>query len=205
MIAKLKGIVDSSGEDWVVVDVNGVGYHVACSSRTLASLPGHGEAAMLAIETYVREDQIRLFGFASDAERNWFRALLTVQGVGTKVALAILSTLPPAELASAIALQDKAQIARAQGVGPRVAQRVVSELKGKAPEVAGLEPGALGLQRALGEGQAASNIADAVSALTNLGYSGQQASAAVARVVSGEGNDAPAEKLIRLGLKELSA
>src|SRR4051812_14847290 len=107
MIGKLRGVVDSTGEDWVILDVGGVGYVVFCSTRTLSGLPPAGEAAMLAIETYVREDQIRLFGFATDLEREWFRLLQTVQGVGTKVALAILSTLKASDLASAIALGDK--------------------------------------------------------------------------------------------------
>jgi Holliday junction DNA helicase RuvA len=107
MIGKLRGIVDSYGEDWVILDVQGVGYVVFCSSRTLSALPSTGQAAMLAIETYVREDQIRLFGFTSDEERDWFRLLQTVQGIGTRVALAILSTFKPGDLASAIALGAK--------------------------------------------------------------------------------------------------
>ena len=126
MIGKLRGIVDSYGEDWVILDVGGVGYLVSCSTRTLTALPPAGEAAALSIETYVREDQIRLFGFSTDLERDWFRLLQTVQGVGTKVALAILSTLKAADLASAIALGDKAMIARAPGVGPKVALRMIT-------------------------------------------------------------------------------
>src|SRR4029079_15397470 len=133
MIGKLKGIVDSYGEDYVILDVGGVGYQVHCSARTMHALPSSGEAATLSIETHVREDQIRLFGFTSDVEREWFRLLQTVQGVGTKVALSILSTLRPADLASAIALRDKAMIARSPRVGPKVAERVVTELKDKAP------------------------------------------------------------------------
>jgi len=129
MIGKLKGIIDSYGEDHIVVDVNGVGYVVHCSARTLQALPATGEPVALSIETHVREDQIRLFGFLSDVEREWFRLLQTVQGVGTKVALSILSTLRPADLASAIALRDKAMVARSPGVGPKVAERVVTELK----------------------------------------------------------------------------
>ena len=123
MIGKLRGIIDSYGEDWVILDVGGVGYRRAsCSTRTLPALPPAGEAATLSIETYVREDQIRLFGFRSDLEREWFRLLQTVQGVGTKVALAILSTLQGRrDLATAIALGDKAAVARAPGVGPKVA------------------------------------------------------------------------------------
>jgi Holliday junction DNA helicase RuvA len=148
---------------------------------------------------------IRLYGFADEREKAWFRLLTTVQGVGARVAIAILSTLTPAELASAIALQDKAMVGRASGVGPKLAQRIVTELKGKVPELGGVDAGVLGLQAALGEGAAKSNVADAVSALTNLGYSSARASAAVARVVGREGEDAATEKLIRLGLKELSS
>jgi Holliday junction DNA helicase RuvA len=133
MIGKLKGTIDSYGEDFVVVDVNGVGYLVHCSARTLQSLPGQGEAVTLAIETYVREDQIRLFGFQSDIEREWFRLLRTVQGVGARVALAVLGTLKPSDLANAVALRDKAMVARTPGVGPKVAERIVTELKDKAP------------------------------------------------------------------------
>src|SRR5579872_7062675 len=129
MIGKLKGVVDSYGEDSIILDVNGVGYLVHCSTRTLQELPAPGEPATLSIETHVREDQIRLFGFTSDAEREWFRLLQTVQGVGAKVALSLLGTLKPAELASAIALADKTAIRRAPGVGPKVAERIVIELK----------------------------------------------------------------------------
>src|ERR1700759_2987932 len=116
MIGKLKGLIDSYGEDFIILDVNGVGYMVHCSARTLQSLPAPGEAATLSIETHVREDQIRLFGFQSDIEREWFRLLQTVQGVGAKVALAVLSTLKVGELASAVAMRDKAMIARTPGV-----------------------------------------------------------------------------------------
>ena len=137
MIGKLKGIIDSYGEDFIVLDVNGVGYLVHCSARTLQELPGTGQAATLSIETHVREDQIRLFGFLSDVEREWFRLLQTVQGVGAKVALSVLSTLKPGDLASAIALRDKAMVARTPGVGPKVAERIVTELKDKSPGLCG--------------------------------------------------------------------
>ena len=151
MIGKLKGIIDSYGEDHIIVDVNGVGYVVHCSARTLQALPAQGEPVSLAIETHVREDQIRLFGFTSDIEREWFRLLQTVQGVGTKVALSILSTLKPAELASAIAMRDKATVARTPGVGPKVAERVVTELKDKAPKYADLDPAVVRLAGAVDE------------------------------------------------------
>ena len=140
MIGKLKGLINSYGEDYVILDVGGVGYQVHCSARTLQALPSPGEAAVLSIETYVREDQIKLFGFRSDVEREWFRLLQTVQGVGAKVALAVLSTLPPAELANAIALRDKAAVTRTPGVGPKVAERIVTELKDKAPAFTNIDP-----------------------------------------------------------------
>lgn len=205
MIGKLKGLIDGFGDDFVHIDVGGVVYQAFCSSRTLQGLPQVGHAAVVHIEMIVREDMIRLYGFASEAEKAWFVTLLTVQGVGARVALSILSTLTASELSSAIALQDKAMIGRANGVGPKLAVRIVTELKGKVPAPGEVEPGVLGLQAALGEGVARGNVADAVSALANLGYSSTQASAAVARVVGREGEDAATEKLIRLGLRELSS
>ncbi len=205
MIGKLKGTVDSIGEDWLIVDVHGVGYQVHCSTRTMGALPSIGEAVVLAIETHVRETEIKLFGFTADLEREWFRLLQNVQGVGAKVALAILGTLTPGDLASAIALQDKAMVARSPGVGPKVAQRIVAELKDKGPALSGDATGTIGLQQELGEGVATNAVQDAVSALTNLGYSGQQASAAVSAALKEAGEDAESSVLIRLGLRELSA
>jgi Holliday junction DNA helicase RuvA len=204
MIGKLKGIVDSYGEDAIILDVNGVGYLVHCSTRTLQALPAPGEPAVLAIETHVREDQIRLFGFLSDAEREWFRLLQTVQGVGTKVALAVLSTLNPGELASAIAVRDKAAVARTPGVGPKVAERIVTELKDKAPAYANVDPAVVRLSGQVEDRRAPQPVADAVSALVNLGYGQPQAAAAIAAAArtAGEGADTP--RLIRLGLKELA-
>jgi Holliday junction DNA helicase RuvA len=204
MIGKLKGLVDGFGDDYVHLDVGGVVYEAFCSSKTLAALPQVGHAAVLQVEMIVREDMIRLYGFATPEEKAWFTTLLTVQGVGARVALSILSTLSVAELASAIALQDKAMVGRASGVGPKLAVRLVTELKGKVPTGIGIDAGTLGLQTALGEGTARSNVADAVSALTNLGYSPAQASAAVARVVAREGEATATATLIRMGLKELS-
>lgn len=200
MIGKLFGTVDSYGDDWVILNVNGVGYVVQCSSRTLGNLPAKGEACEVAIETYVREDQIRLFGFSNDAERDWFRLLLTVQGIGTKVALAVLSTLSINELASAIAMQDKAVVARTPGIGPKVAQRLVNELKGKAPEISASVVAEFGV----GHKAAPNAQADAVSALVNLGYSASQAGMVVAAAVQEAGEGAAAGELIRLGLKELA-
>jgi holliday junction DNA helicase RuvA len=205
MIGKLKGLVDSFGDDFVLIDCGGVCYEAFCSSRTLQSLPQVGHAAVVFIETIVREDMIRLYGFSSETEKAWFNLLLTVQGVGARVALSILSVLSPSELASAIALQDKAMIGRANGVGPKLAVRLVTELKGKVPTGVGIDAGTLGLQAALGEGMAPSAITDAVSALTNLGYSSAQASAALARIVAREGDGVKTETLIRMGLRELSS
>jgi len=205
MIGKLKGIVDGFGDDVVHIDVNGVVYEVFCSGKTLGALPQVGQAAVVHTEMIVREDMIRLYGFFTEAEKAWFGVLTTVQGVGTRVALSILSTLTPAELSSAIALQDKAMIGRANGVGPKLAVRIITELKGKAPVGGAVDAGTLGLQAALGEGVAGGNVSDAVSALVNLGYSSAQASAAVARVVGKEGDGLPTDRLIRLGLKELSS
>ncbi|MGJ8529066.1 Holliday junction branch migration protein RuvA [Maritalea sp.] len=205
MIGKLKGLVDALDDDKVLIDVNGVCYVCHCSGRTLGNLPSVGEATTLFIETYVREDQLKLFGFGTQPEKQWFLLLMTVQGVGAKVALAILSTLSISEISSSIALQDKAMVGRAPGVGPKVAQRIVSELKGKVPAGAAIDPGVQGLQEAIGEGVASSNVADAASALTNLGYSQMQASSVLAKIVAKEGDDVSTEKLIRMGLKELSS
>src|SRR2546423_51677 len=170
MIGKLKGVIDSYGEDFIVLDVNGVGYLVHCSARTLQELPGVAQPATLSIETPVREDQIRLFGCRTGGEGEWFRLLQTVQGVGAKVALSVLSTLKPAELASAIAVRDKAMVARTPGVGPKVAERIVTELKDKAPAYASVDPAVIRLSGAVEDRRAPQPIVDAVSALINLGY-----------------------------------
>ena len=205
MIGKLKGSIENYGDDFVLLDVQGVCYLAFCSSRSLGALPSVGEAAVLFIEMVVREDFIKLYGFASESEKAWFGTLVSVQGVGAKVALAILSTLSTSEIASAIALQDKTMMSRPAGVGPKLAMRIVSELKGKIPDIGTIDEGALGLQTALGEGDAPGNVADAVSALANLGYQSSQASGAVARIVAKEGDDIDTARLIRLGLKELSS
>lgn len=203
MIGKLKGTIEELGEDYVLVDVHGVCYVAYCSARTLSRLGSVGEACILFIETYVREDQIRLFGFMTALEREWFNILQTVQGVGAKVALALLSTLTPAELANAIALQDRIAVSRAPGVGPKVAMRIMTELKNKAPAFAG-EVANIGLKQELGGGVAAAPVADAVSALTNLGYSRDQAANAIAAAMKAAGEGADSAKLIRFGLKELA-
>lgn len=203
MIGKLTGTVDSLGPDSMILDVHGVGYLVHCSTQTLQNLHV-GEAAVLAIETQVREQDIRLFGFVSETEREWFRLLQLVQGVGAKLALAILGTLKAADLASAIALQDKAMIARAPGVGPKMAGRICAELKDKAPAFGGADPAVVRLQADLGDKVAPQPASDAVSALVNLGYAQVQASAAVAAAMRDAGEGADTARLIRLGLKELA-
>ena len=205
MIGKLKGTLDEISEDHCVVDVYGVGYVAFCPARTLAALPGVGEAVTLFIETYVREDMIRLYGFGSALEREWFRLLQNnVQGVGAKVALAVLSTLSASELANAVALRDVAMVARAPGVGKKVAERIVTELRDKAPAYTGAASGTMGLKQELGEGVAPAPVADAVSALTNLGYSRDVAANAIAAAMKAAGEGADSAKLIRLGLKELA-
>lgn len=204
MIGKLKGLIDSYGEDYVILDVQGVGYQVHCSARTLQALPATGEAAVLSIETYVREDQIKLFGFRTDMEREWFRLLQTVQGVGAKVALAVLGTLTTADLANAIALRDKAAVARTPGVGPKVAERIVTELKDRVPAFADVDPAVVKLSGAIEERRAPRPVSDAISALVNLGYGQLQAAAAIAAAARSAGEKAETAQLIRLGLKELA-
>ncbi|MGO8952304.1 MAG: Holliday junction branch migration protein RuvA [Rhodomicrobium sp.] len=206
MIGKLRGSVDTVGADHAIIDVGGVGYEVACSSRTLGTLPPPGEAVTLSIETHVREDAIKLYGFSSDAERAWFRLLQSVQGVGAKVALSILSTLDTGQLAQAIALQDRAMVTRAPGVGPKVALRIVNELKDKAPPLAISAAAAIGAVPANGAARpaAVSPVAEAVSALVNLGYAPLQANAAISSAMQKAGEAPRTEDLIRLGLKELA-
>jgi Holliday junction DNA helicase RuvA len=205
MIAKLTGILDSAREGQAVIDVNGVGYLVFCSARTLASLPPRGQAASLAIETHVREDHIHLYGFANDAEREWFKLLTTVQGVGAKVGLAILSVLSPTEIAQAIVAGDRTAVARADGVGPKLAQRVVTELKDKAGSI-GLSHG-VPVAQAFGKpaegAEEDAELADAVSALVNLGYKRVEAFGAVSNASRKLGRKVAAADLIRAGLKEL--
>ncbi len=205
MIGKLKGLIDSYGEDFVILDVSGVGYVVHCSARTLQRLPAAGEAAELAIDTHVREDMIRLYGFRSDTEREWFRMLQTVQGVGTRVALGILSVLEPGALATAIATGDRGGVARAPGVGPKLAARIVAELKDKAPAFAPIDPVIARLSDTGEEARGLPQpIADAISALVNLGYPQAQASAAIAAALKDAGEEAETKSLIRLGLRELA-
>jgi holliday junction DNA helicase RuvA len=196
MIAHLKGRLDSTGIDHAVIDVGGVGYLVGASARTLSAIGPVGEAAMLHTEMLVSEDSIRLVGFASADERDWFRLLTGVQGVGSRVALAILSALEPADLMRAIASGDKAMVARANGVGPKLAQRIVMELNDK---VGGI---ALAIGQGGGIAPPAGAGADAVSALLNLGFRPAEASAAVASAEEELGAGASLDALVRLALRK---
>lgn len=200
MIALLKGLVEVAGDDHVIVDVNGVGYLAFCSGRTLRALPVRGEGVSLHIETHVREDHIHLYGFMSARERDLFRLLLTVQGVGAKVALAILSLGSVDDIATAIAAGDKAMVGEAAGVGPKLATRIVTELKDRIMRF-GAAPGIAEMAADGGAGP----LGDAVSALVNLGYRPAEASGAVARVQRRLGDGAGLEQLIRDSLRELSA
>jgi Holliday junction DNA helicase RuvA len=203
MIGKLKGTVDAVGEAHVIIDVGGVGYEVQASARTLRAL-NLGQEVSLAIETHVREDAIRLFGFTSEVERAWFRTLQTIQGVGSKVALGVLGTLGPQDLATAIALQNWAAVEQSPGVGKKLAQRIVAELKDKAPAltVAGLATPMP--NKGAGTAPGGEAAAEAISALTNLGYQPAQASQAVAVAITELGDAVDTAKLIRRGLKELA-
>ena len=203
MIGKLSGTVDSIADDAVILDVGGVGYLVQCPSSTLSRL-AVGAHASLMIETKVSADAIKLFGFISAEEREWFRLLQTVQNVGSRVALNVLSALSSRELQRALALSDKAAIGRAQGVGPKLALRIVTELKDKAPAYAHIDPALVQLSGALDEKRAPRPVVDAVSALVNLGYGQPQAAAAIAAAARNAGDGAEVKTLIRLGLRELS-
>lgn len=199
MIAALSGVVLSCGADQAVIDVGGVGYLVFASRRTLERMPAKGEPVRVLVETHVREDHIHLYAFVEEDERAWFRLLTTVQGVGARVGLAILSVLSPAEILRAIAAQDKAMIARADGVGPKLATRITTELKDKAGDIS-LGPAVKGAQASQGS---ASN--DAVSALVNLGYGRSEAFGAVAQAGAALGEAASIEALVKAGLRELGA
>jgi holliday junction DNA helicase RuvA len=208
MIGRLKGKVEALGESHLILDVNGVGYEVQASARTLRLLK-HGEEATLTIDTHVREDAIRLYGFSSEVERSWFRTLQTVQGVGAKVSLAVLSVLSSQDLANAIALGNWGAVQQANGVGKVVAQRIVAELKNKAPAlaIAGVnQPTPAGLGGKAGDSgpPQGNHAAEAMSALTNLGYNPADAARAVAVAANELGETADTAKLIRRGLKELS-
>ncbi|PWC84274.1 ATP-dependent DNA helicase RuvA [Azospirillum sp. TSH100] len=207
MIAKLTGIVDSTGTDWVVLDVNGVGYLLSCSNRTLSRL-AVGERASLVVETFIREERIVLHGFGDQAERDWFKLLTTIQGVGARLALSILGVLDPDQLTRAIASQDKTALVRADGVGPKVAARILNELKDKVgnlalgPAASAGAPAGKGAPAAVPGASPA--LADAVSALVNLGYGRSEAFGAVVAAGRVLGDEAGVSDLIRQGLKELS-
>ena len=200
MIAKLRGRLDSAGEDWAVIDVSGVGYLLYCSARTLRSLPGIGELVELFVDTHVREDHIHLYGFGAARERDWFTLLQTVQGVGARVALGLLSVLGPEDLAQAIAARDRVPLTRANGIGPKVANRILAELKDKMSETP-LEPSAqhVGFE-STGDGNMS---ADAISVLVNLGYGRSEAFRAIGVASRALADDGDLQSLIRAGLKEL--
>jgi len=202
MIAKLAGIVDHVGPEGAVIDVGGVGYLALCSTRTIGRLPAAGSTAALLIEMHVREDHIHLYGFIDDAERDWFRRLTTVPGVGSRLALAILSAVPPEQLLLAILAEDKAMLMRADGVGARLATRIISELHGKVGEVGAAAASAAVVAPA--PDAAGGAAADAVSALVNLGYRRSEAFGAVATAARRLGSEADAGALIRAGLQELA-
>jgi Holliday junction DNA helicase RuvA len=195
MIARLKGLLDGFGADFAVIDVNGIGYLVAASTRTLSQLGAIGDEVVLHTEMLVAQDSIRLVGFSTAAERDWFRLLISVQGVGARVALAILSALAADELHQAVASGDAAMVSRAQGVGPKLAQRIVNELKDKAGGVALGPAGGAPIP-------AGSHAQDAVSALLNLGFRPAEAAAAVAKAEAEIGTEAEFDQLVRSALKK---
>lgn len=203
MIGKLTGVLESTGDGWALVDVQGVGYLAFCSARTLERAGRPGDPVSLLIETHVREDHIHLYGFADPAEHDWFRLLSTVQGVGAKMALAVLSTLSPGDLIRALAAQDKAALTRANGVGQKLAVRILAELKDKAGTIALGPVAATG--RAVGSVGLEAPAEDALSALVNLGYGRSEALGAVVEASRRLGAEAPLTALIKEGLKELSA
>jgi Holliday junction DNA helicase RuvA len=202
VIAKLAGVVDQISADAVVIDVNGVGYLVFCSTSTISRLPPSGATVQLLIDTHVREDHIHLYGFADAAEREWFRLLTTVQGVGARLALAILSASAPEQLTLAILAQDKGALTRAEGVGPRLATRIVNELRDKVSGIAAMAASQVAVASAALDDEAGP-AADAVSALVNLGYRRAEAFGAVAAAAQRLGNGAETGALIRAGLQEL--
>ena len=202
MIGKLKGIVDSATDDSITLDVNGVGYVVFCSSKTISALGAEGNAAVLLIETHVREDHIHLYGFASEAEKRSFKMLTSVQGVGSKVGLAILSALSADEVTTAIAAQDKTMITRANGVGPKLAERIITELKSKVGTLAEIPLPAKTVKGAIPAPTSAKN--DAISALTNLGITRMDAFVAVNKVANdANNNELKLEQIITAALKEV--
>lgn len=205
MIGKLKGIIDSIATDHIILDVNGVGYLVFCSHKVMQSLPRVGEVFQLFIETIVREDDIKLLGFATSQEQAWFKLLTNVQGVGAKVALAILGTLSLSELSAAIATGDKTTLGRTPGVGPKVAVRLTTELKDKIPDFMPSELKILGTLSQDEKSPLQNNAKDAISALVNLGYSQSQAQMSIAKIIQSNEGEIPTQSLIRMALKELAS
>ena len=219
MIARLKGILERRSTDWLILDVGGVGYHVFASSRTLSALPAHGGEIALEIETHVREDHIHLYGFATLAERDWFRLLTSVQGVGAKVGLAILSSLTPDQLTNAVAAADKGMIARANGVGPKLAARIATELKDKVGTIAQptsyaapnqgnatvqpIDP-VVSATEGAGDPPAMQLRDDAVSALVNLGFARSDAYGCVAEILLHDAPPPPLPALIKTALQRLN-
>lgn len=204
MIAKLSGLLDSTGLDWAIIDVNGVGYLISASTRTLRRLGSTGNAVSVHTEMWVSEDKMALYGFADIHERDWFRLLTTVQGVGARVALNILSVLAPDRLTTAIAAQDKTTLCEADGVGPKLAARILNELKDKVATLATGPVAATQVQGTAAQPAVSTAVGDAVSALVNLGYKRIEAFTAVNKAAQGLGAEADVSALIRAGLKELS-
>lgn len=204
MIAKLSGLLDSTGLDWAIIDVNGVGYLISASTRTLRRLGSTGNAVSVHTEMWVSEDKMALYGFADISERDWFRLLTTVQGVGARVALNILSVLAPDRLTSAIAAQDKTTLCEADGVGPKLAARILNELKDKVATLATSPVAATQVQGTAAQPAVSTAVGDAVSALVNLGYKRIEAFTAVNKAAQSLGAEADVSALIRAGLKELS-
>ncbi len=202
MIATLAGVVEQIEPDAAVIDVNGVGYLAFCSTRTIGRLPPPGSPARLLIETHVREDHIHLYGFIDAAERDWFRLLTTVQGVGARLALALLSAMPPEKLGLAILAQDKPALAQAEGVGPRLAARIVNELRDKLGNLAAPASAPVALLNEPTNGQGATT--DAIAALENLGVGRSEALRAIAEAARRLGSEAGADVLIKAGLEELA-
>ncbi len=207
MIGKIKGVVDEIGEDFVIIDVNGVGYYIFASGRNLQQFVT-GEAVALFIETHVREDHIHLYGFASASEQQWFRRLTSVNGVGAKMALAVQSALTPEQISTALISQDKTAFTQISGIGPKMAARIINELKDKAgsmdiPSIPAVNSGNVTSITTGATPPQNKSAADAISALTNLGYGRSDAYMVVTRLVR-EDNSAKVEDLIKLGLKELA-
>lgn len=204
MIAKLSGLLDSTGLDWAIIDVGGVGYLISASTRTLRRLGSVGSAVSVHTEMWVSEDKMALYGFADLAERDWFRLLTTVQGVGARVALNVLSVLAPERLTTAIAAQDRTTLCEADGVGPKLAARILNELKDKVATLAATPVAATPGQGMTAMPAVSTSVGDAVSALVNLGYKRIEAFTVVNKAAQTLGAEADVSALIRAGLKELS-